>query len=280
MNCRKCNAPNPEGKRFCGDCGASLDAMDEDFRLRVQGLLREHLKDQKLVEIEITDEVMARLKTWGKPFLYMFAMFIAVLGGLGYRSMRDIVRAMESAQVDAVQKLREQATAESKSLAKEAETIRAQYRKLGDQQDLVSQLRQTEDQLKAIQSASRNLKARYEQLGTDLATAQTSIPTERASVRVPSEAGIRGGGASPPTLTASALPAVYAPGSSGPEVQRIQSRLHELGCYSGAISGAFDQATKLAVSRFNEARGDILGVGVVDSPTASALFGNRAPRCR
>jgi hypothetical protein len=277
MECPKCKTPNPDDKRFCGDCGAGLDPVDEDFRQRVHELLREHLKDQKLVEIETADAVIARLKTLAKPFLYTLALFITVLGVLGFRSMRDFFDALKSEQASAVQKLRDQASSESKSLAQEAETIRAQYRKLGDQQDLVAQLRQTEAQLKSIQTASQGLKQRYEQLGTELATAQSVQPAGSASA-VPSEAGIRSGGAN---REGPAAAGIYAVGSSGPEVLRIQRRLRELGCYNDEATGEYDQATKAAVSKFNEARGDVLAIGVVDSATSSALFaGNRSVRCR
>jgi hypothetical protein len=275
MDCPKCKTPNPDEKRYCGDCGAVLDVVDEDFRQRVHGMIREHLKDQRLVEIETADAVMARLKTMAKPFLYTFAMFITLLGILGFRSMRDFFVALKSEQTAAVEKLRAQASSESKSLAQEAEAIRAQYRKLGDQQDLVAQLQQTESQLKSIQMASQGLKKRYEQLGTELAAAQSERPAGRTTA--PSEAGVRGGG----NREVASAAGIYAVGSSGPEVGRIQRRLRELGCYRGELTGEYDQATRAAVSKFNQARGDVLGVGVVDSATSAALFAaNQAARCR
>jgi hypothetical protein len=286
MVCPKCKAPNPDEKRFCADCGCGLDPVDEEFRSRVKGLLREHLKDQKLVEIETADAVMARLKTMARPFLYVLALFLTVLGILGFRSLRDVFEALKSEQATAVQKLREQASNESRALTSEADAIRAQFRKIGDQQELVAQLRQTESQLRSIQMASQGLKQRYEKLGTELAMSQgggvSAGNGARTALKAPSEAGIRagGGGGGSGSGTDSA-PSVLAIGSSGPEVTRVQRRLHELGCYSGAISGEFDQATRNAVSRFNEARGDALAIGIVDQATSAALFTTaRTVRCR
>lgn len=274
MVCPKCKASNPDDKRFCGDCGAGLNAVDEDFRIRVQALLREQLKDQRLVEIETADAVMARLKTMAKPFLYTAALFVAVLGVLGFRSIRDFFEALKTAQDVAVQQMRRQAADQSQALAQEADAMRGQLRRLGNQQGLVAQLHQTEAQLKSIQSASQNLRQRYEQLGTELATSQATRPA-RASASVPSEAGIRsgsGGGGGDES-------AVLALGSYGPEVTRLQRRLKELGCYGGPASGEFDQATRSAVAKFNEARGEI-GVGLVDRDTGAAMFSSKAARCR
>ena len=274
MVCPKCKASNPDDKRFCGDCGAGLNAVDEDFRIRVQALLREQLKDQRLVEIETADAVMARLKTMAKPFLYTAALFVAVLGVLGFRSIRDFFEALKTAQDVAVQQMRRQAADQSQALAQEADAMRGQLRRLGNQQGLVAQLHQTEAQLKSIQSASQNLRQRYEQLGTELATSQATRPA-RASASVPSEAGIRSGsgGAGGDESTVLAL------GSYGPEVTRLQRRLKELGCYGGPASGEFDQATRSAVAKFNEARGEI-GVGLVDRDTGAAMFSSKAARCR
>jgi hypothetical protein len=285
MVCPKCSSANPDGKHFCGDCGSSLDPIGDEFRRNVQAVMREQLRDQKLVEIETTDAVIARLKTLTRPVLYAAAIAIAVLGVVGVRSAKDILDGMRTAQQQAIQQLRQQASSETQSLAQEADSIRAQYRRLGDQQDLVEKLRQAETQLKAIQTAGKSLKQRYEEMSSELAS---HAPSPNTGATAASGSGVSGevalslrGNRGDRSQEAGNTPAVYALGSSGTQVERIQSRLRELGCYSGEVSGSFDQRTKDAVSRFNEARGDLLGPGVVDTATWGALFSSRSSaRCR
>jgi Putative peptidoglycan binding domain len=67
-------------------------------------------------------------------------------------------------------------------------------------------------------------------------------------------------------------PTVYSLNSSGPEVEKIQTRLKELNCYSGEISGHYDEATKQAVERFNRYRGEAFPSGVVDDYGWTILF--------
>ena len=70
MECTRCRTSNPEGKKFCGDCGASLDpqvaAGELDLRRQIEVVLEERLKDQKVVEIEVAQAVATRLVDWTK----------------------------------------------------------------------------------------------------------------------------------------------------------------------------------------------------------------------
>jgi murein L,D-transpeptidase YcbB/YkuD len=279
MKCPKCTAPNPDGKHFCGECGASLDSVSEEFRRNVLLVFREQLKDQKLVEIETTDAVLSRLKTMAKPFLYTLAALAALLGVLGIRSTQDIMRGVAAARETAVQTLRQQASTETQSLSQEAATIREQYRKLGDQQDLIAKLKQAQADLQTIQQAGKSLKARYEQLGTEMAATTTDASATRpaASTSVSGDVSMSlGGNRQPVKPTANRI---YALGSRGDEVQQIQRRLSDLGCYAGEVNGAFDEKTKQAVERFNQRPGG-LGIGVVDEYTWKALIQSRnPPRC-
>ena len=61
MDCLKCKAENPDGKKYCGDCGAPLDLsfgplkelVESSVRLEVQNSLKEYIKDQKIAELEV-----------------------------------------------------------------------------------------------------------------------------------------------------------------------------------------------------------------------------------
>jgi peptidoglycan hydrolase-like protein with peptidoglycan-binding domain len=272
MDCPKCKTANPEGKRFCGDCGSSLDAIDEEFRKNVQAVVREQLRDRLMVEIETADAVLLRLKTWSKPFLYAVAVLVAVLGLLGFRSLRDAMDGLRNAQQQALQSLRQQAATESKSLEQEAAAMRAKLQKVDDR-DLEEKWRQAESQLTKIQAAGKKLKERYESASTELAQVQSGSEDPKVSHRIGMTRRSGDGAGDGPRYV--------APGSSGADVQRIQQRLAQLGCYHGEATGNYDGATKSAVERFNQARGDPLATGVVDPPTWEALFSKKvAASCR
>lgn len=278
MDCPKCKTANPDGKRFCGDCGAGLDPIDEEFRRNVQAVIREQLRDQRMVEVETADAVLLRLKTWAKPFLYAVAILAAVLGVLGFRSLKDAADTLNNAQQKALQSLQQQAATESKLLAQEADAVRAQLRKV-DNRDLEEKLRQAESQLTKIQVAGKKLKERYESATTELAQVQAGpIPSEDRKVSQRMSMTRRSGQASGEEPTAA--PRYLAPGSTGENVQRVQQRLAQLGCFHGEASGLYDAATKSAVERFNQSRGDLLASGVVDPSTWAALFSNKATTCR
>ncbi|MDZ7962092.1 MAG: peptidoglycan-binding protein [Aulosira sp. DedQUE10] len=60
------------------------------------------------------------------------------------------------------------------------------------------------------------------------------------------------------------------PGSTGPDVQTLQTQLKELGYYNGAVDGQFTEPTKSAVSQFQTAQG-LLADGIVGSTTWKKL---------
>lgn len=59
-------------------------------------------------------------------------------------------------------------------------------------------------------------------------------------------------------------------GDSGPDVEKVQSRLHQWGYYSGPVDGVFGQATVDAVILFQKRNG-ITPDGVVGPDTANAI---------
>src|SRR5207253_9888612 len=115
----RCKAENPGGKRFCGDCGGPLDPtltavsqlVDSSVKEQIQSILSERYKDQKLVEIETTQAVAARLSEWTKLFGFFIgipvAVLLLILAVLGIKSYSDFV-----AQIG---KLQSEATAELKT---------------------------------------------------------------------------------------------------------------------------------------------------------------------
>src|SRR5262245_33634536 len=105
MECLKCKAANPDTNRYCGNCAAQLrpvgSHLDPDLRQYIQSTLREELKDQKVVEIEVTEAIVTRLVAWTKLLGYFvgipLAVVIFVLGFLGYKSYSDFSRLVNDA---------------------------------------------------------------------------------------------------------------------------------------------------------------------------------------
>ena len=288
MDCAKCKAANPDGKRFCGDCGSSLEPLDEEFRRKVQTILREQLRDQRMVEIETADAVLARIKTLAKPFLYAAGVVFGVLGVLGFRSVKDVVSALNAAQQQAVLTLKSQAGHESQQISLEAQRIREQLSKVGDQGELIRKVKDTETQITAMQAEAAAIKAQEKKV---VASLRERLENDAATL-----AQWQSGGTAPAAGNGGGTRKIGMPGkgggdpgdneehylavgSRGREVEKVQQRLVALGCFPGPVNGDYDQATYNAVERFNRLRGDPLALGAVDPPTYRALF-DKNSRCR
>lgn len=64
-------------------------------------------------------------------------------------------------------------------------------------------------------------------------------------------------------------------GTAGDEVTRLQTRLKELGYYSGEVDGQYGQATVTAIKLFQDQAG-LIADGLAGSDTLSALYGDKA----
>ena len=141
--CPHCKAQNPESKRFCGDCGGPLDhgLVGESLREQVQNIIREHYKDQRIVDVETTQAIASRLVDWAKLFGFFIGIPIATLllivGALGIKTYSDfkaqVGKAQESivsdftAKVDATQN---DILARAAKLKADGEALAAHYEKL------------------------------------------------------------------------------------------------------------------------------------------------------
>jgi hypothetical protein len=59
MLCTECKAENPEGKKYCGDCGTLLGKTLEATAIG-------NLRDRHVLENEMTEAVFERLLKWAK----------------------------------------------------------------------------------------------------------------------------------------------------------------------------------------------------------------------
>ncbi|MBQ4552559.1 MAG: peptidoglycan-binding protein [Clostridia bacterium] len=78
-----------------------------------------------------------------------------------------------------------------------------------------------------------------------------------------------------PTPTPSPTPSVLSSGASGEEVRRLQTRLKDLGFYTGDIDGAFGKGTKSAVMVFQKQH-DLEADGIAGAMTLKMLYSNDA----
>jgi hypothetical protein len=84
MNCIECKAANPDGNRFCGQCGAELGRTLEDT------VRRKGVRDRRAIEIEITESVVSRLMKWARWLGGITAVIVALFGLLLGKSYYDI----------------------------------------------------------------------------------------------------------------------------------------------------------------------------------------------
>ncbi len=78
-----------------------------------------------------------------------------------------------------------------------------------------------------------------------------------------------------PTPTPSATPAMLSSGSSGDEVKALQSRLQQLGFYSGMLDGDYGKGTRAAVKLFQAQHG-LDDDGIAGQKTLEMLYSNDA----
>ena len=78
-----------------------------------------------------------------------------------------------------------------------------------------------------------------------------------------------------PTPTPSATPAMLSSGSSGDEVKALQSRLQQLGFYSGVLDGDYGKGTRAAVKLFQAQHG-LDDDGIAGQNTLEMLYSNDA----
>jgi hypothetical protein len=139
-------------------------------------------KDQKTLDVETTEAIIARIQTWAKLFGFFVAMplvLIAVwLGLLGYRSYTDFQSSIAKAQAEIDSKLKasEQNVAAIQKRAGELVTIEE---KLSTEQEEVNpKLAKAEESVEALQARSGELSKRLD------AAAQLAPKFESLSNRV------------------------------------------------------------------------------------------------
>ncbi len=92
MDCIDCKVTNPDGNRFCGQCGAELGRLlDETIRKR-------GFRDRQATEMEITEAVAGRLMKWAAWLGTMAALVVFLFGLLLGKSYHDVWKAVDTAK--------------------------------------------------------------------------------------------------------------------------------------------------------------------------------------
>jgi hypothetical protein len=298
MNCLRCGAQSIDGKKFCGDCGAALNTPEEERIRQLATLILEEQfrqRDQKLLEIETAEAIYDRLKKLAAPTVIAITVAVAIVGIIGYREFNSLLGAMRVAETEAVgriksqtdqetQHIRDEGAGERASLQTGAAREAAAFRKdvsgmraesAKSSKDLEAEVKRAraklvdaQGEIAQLMEQGTALKDKYDRVGTELAIIQRLTPETSDNV-----VGLGKPISSGQLVALTQALRTYSIDSSGPEVEQIQSRLKELGCYDGAVDGKYGVSTKEAVERFNRTRGEAFPAGVVDSLGWSMLFG-------
>src|SRR5438445_3268790 len=153
IECPDCHAVNPDGQKFCGQCGAPLVFSLRD---QVHGILKELTKDQKLLEIEAAQQVVSRPSDWAKLFGLVvgvpLAVLAVVLAILGIKTYGDFAGSVDTAKKDAIQKMQAEATAKVQEVTKEGLALSA------DIQAIRAEVEGNRNQLKSLSTRLKGIE--------------------------------------------------------------------------------------------------------------------------
>lgn len=98
MDCIECKAQNPDGARYCNQCGAELG-------LTINATIRKRdLRDRRATETEIAEAIFERVLKWSKWAFTIIAIAVVSVFGLSYASFREAVKAGQQKIQDSVTK--------------------------------------------------------------------------------------------------------------------------------------------------------------------------------
>ena len=101
MKCAYCAAENPEGNKYCGNCGSpirpELDQLksyvSSQISIEVDRAIESRFQQQQVVEIRTAQNVATRLQRWATLFGWAVGVPLAILaltlGGLGITTYAD-----------------------------------------------------------------------------------------------------------------------------------------------------------------------------------------------
>lgn len=165
FKCQVCNALHAPSHLFCGTCGASLKPhiatlANSVLRAQLPLVLKDHLKDAALVEMEIAERALERVIKWAKYAAIVLSAPIVVLGFFGVKGFMDMSTTYEK-------------------ISNQLASLEARTKTVGTQIDTAGA--RAEDLVRAgskISSAYQVLEMKleeYQQLSADLTALQRQV---------------------------------------------------------------------------------------------------------
>ncbi|HWZ50193.1 MAG TPA: peptidoglycan-binding protein [Granulicella sp.] len=274
-----CAQSNPDNNRFCGQCGAALDAASQKLREQIRDVIRQEFKNEDLVAVTVADKAEERLWRWSK-MVGIAGLFASIgLAAFGFTSFDGARNQIKNAALLAAQDLRSVSDSTKKTLAQNTLTTLSQVEKtrltaIADMQYEEQRTRTAADSVTLRTKATNEKLAAAEQQVAVLQSRLQAINEVRSKLPdtpigaitndlfKPTGFGQGGYGEGPYGGIAVISP--YKEGTVGNGVRALQERLAALGCYSGQPSGIFDPATTAGVSAYVAANG---------SPSVDAYLG-------
>lgn len=156
--CYNCKSPNPADKKFCGDCGASLDPtvgainayLDANLAKRLDEAIKVRFRDQQITEVALAANVADKVTNWAKLFAVFIGVPLTIMGtyltylGINYKSSlkeakTEIDHAIESNRhdVDELNKRLEKSRTGASDIEQQEATLR---QKLSESSALLKQV--------------------------------------------------------------------------------------------------------------------------------------------
>jgi hypothetical protein len=179
MECIRCKAQNPDGKKYCGDCGSPLQQtiaslVETIVAENLDAAFEKKLKDYRQTEFDVTERVANRLLGWAKAGVAIISVPIVILGGFGIKGVLDInsqkaeIQNLATATKSDIEKLKKDVTAADSALA----PITAKYKQL--EADL-GPAERTRDELAGISKQVKEIAAEVRENSTQLTNVQEKL---------------------------------------------------------------------------------------------------------
>ncbi|HKB05211.1 MAG TPA: hypothetical protein VKD90_23505 [Gemmataceae bacterium] len=190
MQCIICEADNPDGKKFCGECGAPLDAvmaqvktyvdtdvekkidkalndrvksyLDADVDKKIATALDNRIRGQTAVEIETTQNIAKRLVDWAKMAAWVIGipigLLVIALGILGVKSVSDVMKHADAAEkkIAATEKA---IAAKEQDVAKQAEGFRKRA------EELTAEMARVQAQVEQLRKGQEENRTELKRIG-------------------------------------------------------------------------------------------------------------------
>jgi Spy/CpxP family protein refolding chaperone len=157
---------------------AAPGAFAPDLNQQIKSALDERLRDEKAVEIETADAVIARVSEWAERLLYWIglpiALLFSVLGIFGYRELSDVWKVLDAARRDSTEAQTQAAEVLKNAHTRTAELKDAQDRaaallnestaiahQLEDARARLNEVRKLSEQVHTLSSKVKRIEERF-----------------------------------------------------------------------------------------------------------------------